>query len=35
MAIIDGPFAETKEQIGGFILIAALERGGHYNQFTR
>jgi hypothetical protein len=23
IAIIDGPFAETKEQIGGFILIAA------------
>ena len=23
MAIIDGPFAETKEQIGGFILISA------------
>jgi hypothetical protein len=23
MAITDGPFAETKEQIGGFILIAA------------
>jgi hypothetical protein len=23
MAISDGPFAETKEQIGGFILIAA------------
>ena len=23
MAIIDGPFAETKEQIGGFVLIAA------------
>ncbi len=22
-AIIDGPFAETKEQIGGFLLIAA------------
>ena len=23
IAIMDGPFAETKEQIGGFILIAA------------
>jgi len=23
IATIDGPFAETKEQIGGFILIAA------------
>jgi hypothetical protein len=23
MAIIDGPFAETKEQIGGFVLISA------------
>jgi hypothetical protein len=23
IAITDGPFAETKEQIGGFILIAA------------
>jgi len=23
MTITDGPFAETKEQIGGFILIAA------------
>ena len=23
MAIIDGPFAETKEQIGGFVLITA------------
>jgi hypothetical protein len=23
MATIDGPFAETKEQIGGFILMAA------------
>ena len=23
MTFIDGPFAETKEQIGGFILIAA------------
>jgi hypothetical protein len=23
VAMIDGPFAETKEQIGGFILIAA------------
>jgi hypothetical protein len=23
IGIIDGPFAETKEQIGGFILIAA------------
>jgi hypothetical protein len=23
IALIDGPFAETKEQIGGFILITA------------
>ncbi|MGA3237022.1 MAG: YciI family protein [Bryobacteraceae bacterium] len=23
IAIVDGPFAETKEQIGGFVLIAA------------
>jgi hypothetical protein len=23
IAVMDGPFAETKEQIGGFVLIAA------------
>ncbi len=25
MSVTDGPFAETKEQLGGFILIAALD----------
>lgn len=27
LAIVDGPFADTKEQLGGFFLIEARDRG--------
>jgi hypothetical protein len=27
LSVLDGPFAETKEQLGGFFLIEAKDRG--------